>query len=125
MMLVQQSPHDAYRRVDFDARVASARPDQLVALCFEQFDLALGSAIAADRRGDNARRSASLTRALAALAALQLGVDRTAAGADALLQFYDGLRRSVLGSVPMFDPATLARARRDALDVAEALGLRG
>jgi flagellar protein FliS len=120
-MLIQHSPHDAYRRVDFDARVAAARPDQLVALCFEQFDLALGSAITAAERGDNARKSAGLTRALAALTALQLGVDRGAAAGPALLQFYAGLRRRVLDSLLEPDPAALGAVRRDAADVARAL----
>ena len=57
-MLALRDPHDAYRRVEFDARVASARPEQLVALCFQELATALGSAIRSHELGDNQRRSA-------------------------------------------------------------------
>lgn len=120
-MLALRNPHDAYRRVEFDARIAGARPDQLVALCYQELAVALGSALRAHERDDNQRRSAGLTRALAALTALQLGVDAGAAAAPALQQFYAGLRRSVLASVPRFDPARLSAAKRDVEEVAAAL----
>jgi len=120
-MLAQRNPHDAYRRVEFDARVASARPEQLVALCYQELSTALGSAVRAHERGDNQRRSAGLTRALAALTALQLGIDGRAAGAGPLLQFYGGLRQAVLDSVPSFDPGRLLSARRDVEEIAAAL----
>ncbi|MCZ8321628.1 MAG: flagellar protein FliS [Novosphingobium sp.] len=121
MMLANLSPQEAYRRVDFDARVATARPDQLVSLCLEQLSISLGSAIRAVELNDNHRKSAGLTRALAALTALQLGVDRAAPGAAALLQFYAAVRQAVLDSVPSFDPARLRQVRLDVEDVAEAL----
>lgn len=124
-MLTQPNPHEAYRRVDFDARVVAARPGELVAVCFEQLSLALGSAIRAADQGDNARRSAALTRALAALTALELGVDRGATGAGPLLQFYAGVRRTVLDSVPQFNGARLAALRTDVDEVAAALAVRG
>lgn len=120
-MLALRNPHDAYRRVEFDARVASARPEQLVGLCYQELAVALGSAIRSHERGDNQRRSAGLTRALAALTALQLGIDRSAPGADALLRFYGGLRQAVLASVPDFDPKRLAAAKTDVEVVAAAL----
>lgn len=120
-MLALRNPHEAYRRVEFDARIASARPDQLVALCYQELAVALGSATRAHERGDNQRRSAGLTRALAALTALQLGIDTGAAAAPALLAFYAGLRKAVLDSVPQFDPARLSAARRDVEEVSAAL----
>ncbi len=123
-MLALRNPHDAYRRVEFDARVAGARPDQLVGLCYEELAMALGSAIRADELGDNQRRSAGLTRALAALTALQLGVDRNAPGAEPLLKFYEGVRRAVLASVPSFRADRLAAIREDVKDVARAIGSR-
>ncbi|MEY4239100.1 MAG: hypothetical protein RL339_1701, partial [Pseudomonadota bacterium] len=112
---------DAYRRVEVDARIAGARPDQLGALCYLERAVALGSAVRAHAGGDNLRRSAGLTRALAALTALQLGVDGKAAAAPALQQFYAGLRQTVLDSVPNFNAARLAGARRDVDEVAAAL----
>lgn len=119
-MLARRTAHDAYRRIEFDARVASARPEQLVALCYQELAIALGSAVRAHELGDNQRRSAGLTRALAALTALQLGIDRDAPAAAALQQFYGGLRRTVLANVPDFNPGQLAAAKIDVEDVAAA-----
>ena len=121
-MLALRNPHEAYRRVEFDARISCARPDQLVALCYQELATALGSAVRAHERGDNQRRSDGLTRALAALTALQLGIDSQAAAAAALQAFYVGLRQTVLGSVPHFDPVRLLAAKMDVEDVAAALG---
>ena len=120
-MLALRNPHDAYRRVEFDARVASARPDQLVALCYQELAMALGSAVRAHELGDNQRRSRGLTRALAATTALQLGIAGNAAGAGALRQFYGALRQTVLESVPNFDAKRLSAAKTDVEDVAAAL----
>ena len=120
-MLALRNPHDAYRRVEFDARVASARPEQLVALCYQELAMALGTAVRAGELGDNLRRSRSLTRALAAITALQLGIAGNAAGASALRQFYGSLRQTVLDSVPHFDAKRLSAAKIDVEDVAAAL----
>lgn len=124
-MLAQRNPQEAYRRVEFDARVATARPEQLVSLCYQELSSALGSAVQAHERGDNQRRSAGLTRALAALTALQLGVDPLAPAAGSLLQFFGGLRQVVLDSVPDFDPVRLTGAKRDVEDIATALTATG
>ncbi len=124
-MLALRNPHDAYRRVEFDARVAGARPEQLVALCYQELAVALGSAIRANELGDNQRRSHALTRALSALTALQLGIDGATAAAAALRQFYGGLRQVVLESVPHFNPARLAAAKSDVEEVAAALSGAG
>ena len=121
-MLSLRNPHDAYRRVEFDARVAAARPEQLVGLCYQELSMALGTAIRADELGDNHRRSLGLTRALSALAALQLGIDPQAQGAAPLRQFYAGLRQTVLDAVPRFNPDRLSAAKTDVDDIAAALG---
>ena len=44
-MLMRRTPHEAYRRVDFDARVKGASPSELVHLCYEHLVSALGTAI--------------------------------------------------------------------------------
>lgn len=121
MMLALRSPHEAYRKVDFDARVAGADPQQLVALCYEQLIGALGSAIYAEEAQDNRLKSQSLTRALSAITALQLGISHDAAVAPALFQLYDAARRAVLDSVLAFDPRTLATIRQDFIDISRAL----
>ena len=124
-MLQMRSPHEAYRRVDFDARVAGADPGQLVALCYEQLIGALGSAIFAHERGDNLLKSQSLTRALSAITALQLGVSGESSVAQALRQLYEAARRSVLDSALTFDGAALGTVRQDFIDISRALtGIR-
>ena len=121
-MIALPSPREAYRRVEFDARVAGAAPRDLVALCFEQLVTSLGTALVAHRRGDNRLKSQSLTRALSALTALELGVRRDDPLTPALLQLYGAARRAVLDSVPRFDPATIARIRDDFNEIGGAFG---
>lgn len=121
MMLQMRSPHEAYRRVDFDARVAGADPGQLVTLCYEQLIGALGSAIFAHDRNDNLLKSQSLTRALSAITALQLGVSGESSVAQALRQLYEAARRSVLDSALSFDGAALGTIRQDFIDISRAL----
>lgn len=123
MTLMQRarSPQEAYRQVDFDARVAGADGRALVALCFEQLHAALGSALWADAQGDAGLKSRSLTRALAALTALQLGIDPAAPLAKPLGQLYGAARTSLLDCVPQFDARVIGRIRQDFADVAHGL----
>ena len=123
-MIAQTNPLEAYRRVDFDARVAGADPAQLVLLCYEQLISSLGSALFAAERGDNALKSQSLTRALAALTALRLGVSGTGGIAPALLQMFETARKAVLDSVLVFDPRTIGLIRQDFIEISRAI-LRG
>lgn len=119
-MYALQSPHEAYRRVDFDARISGADPRQLVIVCYEQLVAALGAALLATERGDNARKSQALTRALAALTALQMGLDPGQTITAALATFLDSGRQTVLGSVVNFDPVAIDRLRGDVADLLEA-----
>ena len=118
---MQTNPLEAYRRVDFDARVAGADPVQLVALCYEQLIGSLGSASFAAERGDNRLKSQSLTRALSALTALKLGVSGSEAIAPALLQMFESARQAVLDSVLTFDPHTIALIRQDFIEISRAM----
>lgn len=120
-MLARHNPQEAYRRVAFDARVAGADPSQLVLLCFEQLDLALGSALMAATRRDNAAKSQALTKALSSLTALQLGISREAAMAPALHQFYEAARARLLGNVLAFDAQAVGALRGDFAEVGKAL----
>lgn len=120
-MLLQHKPAEAYRRVALDARIAGARPADLVLLCYEQLADSLGAAIEASARADNHRRSAAMTRAMSSLTALQLGLDRQSPLAAPLDTFFAGLRRTLLDNVPGFDPAAIAVARADVLEVAAGL----
>lgn len=121
-MLALRSPHEAYRRVDFDARVAGADQRELAALCFETLNASIGTAIGAAARGDNTLKSRSLTRGLSAVLALRMGVAGDTPVADALRTFYDGARRTLLDAAISFDAERLSALRADVADVASALG---
>lgn len=120
-MLALRNPSEAYRRVDFEARVAGADSRQLVALCYERLVSALGSALFAHDKGDNRAKSEALTRAISALTALQMGVVSGEGVAGALAQFYEAARRGVLDNVVDFDPQAVARIRADVAEIAAAL----
>ena len=120
-MLALRDPAQAYRRVDFDARVSSADQRELVKMCYERVISSLGSAMHAHGRGDNARKSQALTRAVSALTALQMGVGGDDAMAGALVHFYTAARRAVLDSVLSFDSHKLGQVRQDVVDISDSL----
>jgi flagellar protein FliS len=121
-MLAFTDPREAYRRSEIDARIeGGADPADLVRLCMEQAIGGLGLAIIAHERHDPAGRSKALTRALSAVTALDIGVDRSAPLAAALLQIYGGARKAILDSVTAFDTALLSQVRQDFVEIARAL----
>lgn len=120
-MLLRRDPGETYRRVDFDARVKGATSLQLVALCLEQAAGSIGRAVYAQDHADNSAKSAALTRAIAALTALELGVDGSHPAGRPLLQLYQAARRTVLDSALRFDAASLDTVRIDLLDIREAM----
>lgn len=119
-MLALRNPHEAYRRVAFDARVEGADPGQLVALCFEQAGAALSAALYAHAAGNNQTKSLALTRALAAITALQLGVGGKDDVAGALHRFYGAVRARLLDCALRFDAGDVAAIRGDLAEIAEA-----
>lgn len=119
-MLAQRNPQEAYRRVDFDARIAAAKPGELVVLCLEQFVAATGSALIAHERKNNALKSQSMTRALSSLTALQMGIDENGGMASALSQFYGAARHQLLDNVLNFDPVAIATLRADFVEIYQA-----
>lgn len=120
-LLARQNPQDAYRRVDFDARVSGCDPMELVGLCYEHLIAALGSAMFAHSRGDNAGKSSAVTRGLSAVTALQLGVNGNEGVAAALQTFYRSARNTLLDSVLNFDPVKIGQVRQDFIEIASAL----
>ncbi|MBX9884524.1 MAG: flagellar protein FliS [Novosphingobium sp.] len=120
-MQLRRDPGETYRRVDFDARVKGASSLQLVALCLEQAAGSLGRAIYAQDHGDNSAKSAALTRAVAAITALELGVDSSHPAGQPLLQLYQAARRTILDNALRFDAAQLETIRTDLLDIREAM----
>ncbi len=120
VMLARQSPHDAYRRVELDARIGGGDPRQLVALCYEKLDAALSAALFGHRAGDIAARSKAVTRALSAVTALLLGVDGESDVARALRQFYGAAHHALLDNALGFDAEAIIRLRQDFADIAGA-----
>ena len=116
-----RSPHDAYMRVEFNARVAGASAAELVLVCYDQLSAALAKAMRAAAAGNNQLKSEALTRAVSALTALQLGVDRSQPIAVSLLQFYAAARKTVLDSVLCFDAGAVETLRRDVGEIAQAM----
>lgn len=120
-MIAVMNPSEAYRRVDFDARVTGADPRQLVSLCYEQLIAALSSALFAFEAADNARKSAALTRALTSLTALQMGIRGEDKVAAALHQLYESARRAMLDSVLEFNAKAITTLRDDFAEIAKAM----
>jgi flagellin-specific chaperone FliS len=119
--MMQHSPGEAYRRVDFDARVGTARPAELVALCYDRLIEALGLAVLAHARADASRKSEALTRSLSAVMALRLGISGTDGVAGALHRLYEGAAQTILDSVVNFDAGALRGLREDFREIAAAL----
>ena len=124
-MLASTDPHEAYRRSSIDARVQGGDSAALVQLCLEQAIAGLGSALFAQERGDASLRSKALTRTLTAITALEMGVDRKAPLAQALLQIYGAARQAVLASVTDFKGELLASVRSDFVEIEAALRSAG
>lgn len=121
MLALHNTPRAAYRRIAVDARIRGASQEELVAMCFEQVVGELGGAINAHITGDTARRSEGLTRAHAALTALEMGLDRSQPIAGAMLQMYGAAREQILRSVAAFDTKALQGLREDFREIGAAL----
>lgn len=121
MLALRHTPADAYRRVAVDARIRGGRAEDIVALCFEQVVAELGRALRAHAAGDAGRRSDGLTRAHAALTALDMGLDQSNPVGPALAQLYAAAREAILASVARFDGDALAEVRADFAEIGAAL----
>jgi len=119
-MLARTKPSEAYREANFDARLMGSTPENLVLFCIEDFVQTLGALEFAERRGDRAARSRSLTRAITALTALELGVDRDAEMGASLLHFYGAAKTLLLDSIRVIDLGRIAELRQDFRDIATA-----
>ncbi|MFM5908737.1 MAG: flagellar export chaperone FliS [Novosphingobium sp.] len=121
-LLARNTPQDAYRRVELEARIGGSDPRQLVTLCYEQLIGALGTALHAAERGDNQKKSEGLTRAMSAVTALQLGVTGEGEVTWALRHLYEATRKALLDSVLTFDARAIAVIRQDYIDILGAMG---
>lgn len=115
MLALRNTPADTYRRIEFDARVSGADQRQLVTLLVEELIATLQSALFAHKHGHNQRKSAAMTRAVAVLTTLELGVatDSGDGIGSVLLQFYRAAKRTILDSVVRFDVGAIERLHDD------------
>lgn len=112
-MLAMQDPRLAYRRSSFDARLVAASPADMVMICLDDLLASLVRFEQADLRDDRETRSRALTRAIASLTALEMGVDRTAPLGQSLLQIYTAAKSALLGMMVRIEVGTLHRIRSD------------
>tara|TARA_B100000378_G_scaffold234446_1_gene200565 strand:+ start:49953 stop:50348 length:396 start_codon:yes stop_codon:yes gene_type:complete len=114
-------PAEAYRQVEFDARVHGASQQELVWICFEQLTGALGTAIHVHEIGDPQLRSRSLSRAVSSLLALEMGLSGDDPVVLAMRDLYSRARSSILSCAVDFDAERLDHIRRDFIDIHAAL----
>ena len=127
MFETNRPPAEVYSRIEFDARVSGAGKEELVVVLIEQFLIALQSAIFAHENRLNERKSAAMTRAIAALTALELGVVSSSENdmGASLLTFYREAKKVILDSVVVFDAEAFAGLYADFSEIRQALSQAG
>lgn len=120
-MLALNEPRAAYQQSNFDARVKGGTSQDIVVYCLDELALTLGMLRQADMRGNRAGRSDAITRGIAILTALEMGVDRDTELAGSLLHFYEGARHLLLASAANTDVAAIEQLRADVIEIRDAL----
>ncbi|GAB5348458.1 flagellar protein FliS [Alteriqipengyuania sp. 357] len=120
-MLAQTDPRTAYQQSNFDARVRGGSAQDIVIYCLDELSLTLGQLLQADLRGNRAGRSDAITRGIAILTALEMGVDRENELASSLLDFYEGSRHLLLGSAATTRTGDIETLRGDVIEIMNAL----
>ncbi|MBL4792616.1 flagellar protein FliS [Citromicrobium bathyomarinum] len=120
-MLASSEPRAAYQQANFDARVQGGTAQDIVVYCLDELALTLGMLRQADMRGNRAGRSAAITRGIAILTALEMGVDRDNELSASLLHFYEGSRRLLLGSIGETQIEAIDVLRADVIEIRDAL----
>jgi flagellin-specific chaperone FliS len=121
MLIHTANPQQAYRKVDFDARVQGADATALVRLCFEEALGSIDRALYAQASGRVQLRNEALLRAMSALAALRIGVDTAHDIGPALVTLYTDAGEVVGRSMGRFDAARLQATRDDLAEIASAI----
>ena len=112
----------AYRSVCLDLRVRTATGAELILLCLSEVSSAIAAALNGARIDDPGRKSAGLTRAIAALTALEMGVDQSGMLAAELMQTYGAAKDVILRSVTCFDSRALQEVAEDFVFLKRAFG---
>ena len=122
-MLALNEPRAAYQQSNFDARVKGGTSQDIVVYCLDELALTIGMLRQADMRGNHAGRSEAITRGIAILTALEMGVDRNSELSASLLHFYEGSRRMLLDSVGITQVEAMETLRADVIEIRDALKL--
>jgi flagellar protein FliS len=118
------SPAAIYADVDRVARALSASPHGLVAILYDELQLALGVAKRAARRGNRALYEERRERAVLLLGALDHGLDHRGnpALAEALSESYRGLSAALMRATPLTAESVLDRVAGSVSELADAWG---
>ena len=122
-MLVSSEPRAAYQQSNFDARVQGGTSQDIVVYCLDELALTIGMLRQSDMRGNRSGRSQAITRGIAILTALEMGVDRETELAGSLLHFYEGARHLLLGSISSTQVEAIEALRADVIEIRDALKL--
>lgn len=117
-----QSPSQAYRRVDLDARIEASHGAGLALICLEELRGSLAQAALAHRRDKRAKLAEELARAATIIAFLDSGIDSQNPMRDALRDFYRGVSAQLRDFRTNRDGAVLDQLHRDIGDLIEAIG---
>lgn len=120
--MIAADPSAAYRRVDLDARIETARGADLTRICLEEVVAALGQALAALRRKPNAPPREALSRAHGIALWLARSVDAGHPLHAQLVQFYGGLASLIRRNMVRPALGEIEQARRDFADLLAAAG---
>lgn len=120
-MLKRANPSEAYRKIAFDACVAGSNGPDLVRLCLEDVQAALGQALWAENNSRSDLRRGALARAQSAIAALRFGVDPANPLGPALVTLYDAMAATVTANRFRFDAAAIGRVLDDLKDISKAM----
>lgn len=122
-MLALSDPGLAYRRTSFDARLLAASAQDMVIVCLDDLLANLVRFEQADLRGNREARSGALTRCVAALTALEIGIDRDAHLGGVLAQFYASAKAALLAMIVEIEVGRLRAIKADFEDIRRSFSL--
>ena len=117
MHALMRTPHDAYRRVDLDARIEACSPEGLTRICLEEAVAALGQAQLALDRSPKKVPAQPLARAQSIAVWLAQTVAPDNPLQEPLTRFYSGLAGRLGANLLAPDLEDIAQIRGDFADL--------
>ena len=114
---LSNNAHDAYRRVELDARIEASAGADLTRICLEEALAAVGQALLALAREPGRAPGPPLSRTHAILLWLTRSIAPDNPMRDQLRQFYGGLAATVVRSMRAPSPGDLAQVQEDLTDL--------